>query len=178
MRELASTGSISWQGNDHVRGRCRKNPDPLKAVADAMEAAVEAAKEGAADTRESAERVLPVAGMMLGKFAYNTCYAVSYRIVFSTVFLARSVPQDNAMVHGLVDGARAARDMVQKMKARHETCLVDLDLRPTARIGAKAEALRLLGRARSELEFLRPDELLDDLPAQLLGLQQCIHNVG
>ncbi|MBN9099179.1 MAG: alpha-E domain-containing protein [Pseudonocardia sp.] len=59
-----------------------------------------------------------------------------------------------------------------------ETCLVDLDLRPTARIGAKAEALRLLGRARSELEFLRPDELLDDLSSQLLGLQQCIHNVG
>jgi uncharacterized alpha-E superfamily protein len=46
-----------------------------------------------------------------------------------------------------------------------ETCLIELDNRPTVRIGAKAEALRLLGRARSELEFLRPDELLDDLPA-------------
>ncbi len=59
-----------------------------------------------------------------------------------------------------------------------ETCLVDLDNRPTARIGAKAEALRLLGRARSELEFLRPEELLDDLPTQLMGLQACIHDVG
>jgi uncharacterized alpha-E superfamily protein len=59
-----------------------------------------------------------------------------------------------------------------------ETCLVDLDLRPTARVGSKAEALRLLGRARSELEFLRPEELLDDLPTQLLGLQQCIQHVG
>ena len=28
--------------------------------------------------------------------------------------------------------------------------------RPSSRIGSKAEALRLLGRARSELEFLRP----------------------
>ena len=46
------------------------------------------------------------------------------------------------------------------------------------RIGAKAEALRLLGRARSELEFLRPEELLDDLSAQLLGLQQTIRDVG
>jgi uncharacterized alpha-E superfamily protein len=46
------------------------------------------------------------------------------------------------------------------------------------RIGAKAEALRLLGRARSELEFLRPDELLDDLPAQLTGLQETIRDVG
>jgi uncharacterized alpha-E superfamily protein len=59
-----------------------------------------------------------------------------------------------------------------------ETCLAELDNRPSARIGAKAEALRLLGRARSELEFLRPDELLDDLPAHLLGLQACIRDVG
>jgi len=59
-----------------------------------------------------------------------------------------------------------------------ETCLVDLDHRPSARIGAKAEALRLLGRARSELEFLRPEELLDDLPSQLMGLQACIRDVG
>jgi uncharacterized alpha-E superfamily protein len=41
-----------------------------------------------------------------------------------------------------------------------------------------AEALRLLGRARSELEFLRPEELLDDLPALLLGLQETIRDVG
>ena len=53
-----------------------------------------------------------------------------------------------------------------------ETCLIELDNRPTVRIGAKAEALRLLGRARSELEFLRPDELLDDLPSQLKGLRK------
>jgi uncharacterized alpha-E superfamily protein len=59
-----------------------------------------------------------------------------------------------------------------------ETCLSELDNRPSARIGAKAEALRLLGRARSELEFLRPEELLDDLSAQLLGLQQTIRDVG
>jgi uncharacterized alpha-E superfamily protein len=59
-----------------------------------------------------------------------------------------------------------------------ELCLQQLDDRPTVRVGAKAEALRLLGRARSELEFLRPEELLDDLPAQLEGLQECIREVG
>lgn len=59
-----------------------------------------------------------------------------------------------------------------------ELCLTELDNRPTARIGAKGEALRLLGRARSELEFLRPEELLDDLATQLLGLQRCIRDVG
>lgn len=59
-----------------------------------------------------------------------------------------------------------------------ENCLQQLDHRPNARVGAKDEALRLLGRARSELEFLRPEELLDDLPALLTGLQKCIREVG
>lgn len=59
-----------------------------------------------------------------------------------------------------------------------ELCLQQLDNRPTARVGSKAEALRLLGRARSELEFLRPEELLDDLPTQLEDLQECIREVG
>ena len=99
--------------------------DPLKAVADAMEAAVEAAKEGAADARETAERVLPVAGTMFAKFAYNTCYAISYGVVFPSVLLAKSVPHDNALVHGLIDGARAAVDMVEEMKARNDTPQVE-----------------------------------------------------
>jgi hypothetical protein len=93
-----------------------ENSDPLKAVADAMEAAVEAAKEGATEAREAAGNALPVASGLLAKFAYNACYSISYGVVFPTVLVARSVPQDNALVHGLVDGARAALDMVDEMK--------------------------------------------------------------
>jgi hypothetical protein len=96
-----------------------EGPDPLKAVADAMEAAVEAAKEGAADAREAAERALPVAGGMLSKLAYNTCYTISYGVVFPSVLLARSVPQNNAVVNGLVDGARAAMDLVGEMRSKN-----------------------------------------------------------
>ncbi len=59
-----------------------------------------------------------------------------------------------------------------------ETCLAELDSRPSQRIGARAEAQRLLGRARSELEFLRPEDLLVDLPARLVGLQECIKETG
>src|SRR5882757_4437578 len=59
-----------------------------------------------------------------------------------------------------------------------ESCLQQLDRRPTVRIGAKHEALRLLGRARSELEFLRPQDLLEDLPTQLGGLQETIREAG
>ncbi|WP_278315093.1 alpha-E domain-containing protein [Lolliginicoccus levis] len=51
-----------------------------------------------------------------------------------------------------------------------ETALEELDNRPRSRIGARAEAPRLLGRARSELEFLRPGMLLEELQPRLLAL--------
>jgi hypothetical protein len=90
--------------------------DPLKAVADAMDAAVRAAKEGAEDARTTAVEALPAAGQMLSRLVYNTCYAVSYGVVFPTVFVARSLPANNAAMHGFVDGAHAAVDMVREMK--------------------------------------------------------------
>ena len=90
--------------------------DPLKTVADALESAVQAAKDGAANAREAAEQFLPESGSILSKFAYNTCYAVSYGLVFPSVFLAQSIPHNNAFVHGLIDGAHAARDMAAEMK--------------------------------------------------------------
>jgi hypothetical protein len=39
-------------------------------------------------------------------------------VVFPTVLVARSVPKDNPLVHGLVDGAHAAVDMVDEMRKR------------------------------------------------------------
>jgi hypothetical protein len=92
--------------------------DPLKAVADAMDAAVRAAKEGAEDARTTAIEALPAAGQMLSRLVYNTCYAVSYGVVFPTVFVAQSLPANNAAVHGFVDGAHAAADMVREMKQK------------------------------------------------------------
>jgi len=46
------------------------------------------------------------------------------------------------------------------------------------RAGAGAEARRLLGRARSELEFVRPGALLDSLENRLAGLQATCRDVG
>jgi uncharacterized alpha-E superfamily protein len=46
------------------------------------------------------------------------------------------------------------------------------------RAGTGAEARRLLGRARSELEFVRPGALLDSLENRLAGLQATCRDVG
>lgn len=50
--------------------------------------------------------------------------------------------------------------------------------RPHDRLGATAEAQRLLGRARSELEFLPPGALLESLDTRLAGLQKTCRDVG
>ncbi|MBV9350131.1 MAG: alpha-E domain-containing protein [Mycobacterium sp.] len=49
---------------------------------------------------------------------------------------------------------------------------------PHSRVGARAEAQRLLGRARSELEFIEPGVLLESLEARLAGLQKTCRDVG
>jgi hypothetical protein len=95
--------------------------DPLKAVADAMDAAVKAAKEGAEDARSTAADALPAAGQMVSRLVYNTCYALSYGVVFPTVLAARSIPTNNAAVHGFIDGAHAAMDMVHEMKPKRDS---------------------------------------------------------
>jgi uncharacterized alpha-E superfamily protein len=59
-----------------------------------------------------------------------------------------------------------------------EACLEQLDHQPSVRVGARAEALRLLGQARSDLEFLRPHDLLEDLPRRLKALQATVRDVG
>ncbi|MBT0565407.1 alpha-E domain-containing protein [Williamsia sp. CHRR-6] len=59
-----------------------------------------------------------------------------------------------------------------------EECLMNLDNRPNSRVGAQAEAQRLLGRARSALEFMQPGRLLDGLQRRLLELQETCRDVN
>jgi uncharacterized alpha-E superfamily protein len=58
-----------------------------------------------------------------------------------------------------------------------ETCLVELD--PTSsRAGVDDGARRLLGRARTDLQFRTSDELLDELPEVLDMLQRTVAEAG
>jgi hypothetical protein len=103
-----------------ARNAAAKTPsrDPLKTVADALDMAVKAAKDGAVDAKVTAGKMLPAAGQFLSRFVYTTSYTVSYGIVFPAVLLAKSIPANNPIVHGFVDGAHAASDMVVQMKNR------------------------------------------------------------
>jgi hypothetical protein len=104
--------------------------DPLKTVADALDVAVRAAKDGAADAKATAGKMLPAAGRFLSRFVYTTSYTLSYGVVFPAVLIAKSMPANNAVVHGFVDGAKAANDMVAQMKNRRlESATVPARLR-------------------------------------------------
>jgi hypothetical protein len=92
--------------------------DPLKTIADALDSAVRAAKDGVADAKATAGKVFPVTGRFLSQFVYATSYTVSYGVVFPAVLIAKSIPANNAIVHGLVEGAQAANDKVVQMKSR------------------------------------------------------------
>jgi uncharacterized alpha-E superfamily protein len=59
-----------------------------------------------------------------------------------------------------------------------EHSLDELLHNPQSRIGATAEAQRLLGQARSELEFVQPGVLLESLDSRLAGLQETCSDVG
>jgi len=92
--------------------------DPLRAVADAMDAAVQAAKDGAEHARTRATDALPAASQFLSQAVYKASYSVSFGVVFPAMLVARWLPKDNAVVHGLIDGAQAAIEMVDEMRSR------------------------------------------------------------
>lgn len=58
-----------------------------------------------------------------------------------------------------------------------EQNLAEIEKRPS-RVGEQAEALLILGRARSSLEFLEPGRLLDGLQERLLDLQDTCRAVN
>ena len=82
----------------------------------ANETALQAAKNGAADARATAENALPAATRFVSRMLYTTTYSLSYGMVFPVVFIARSIPANNAVVQGLIDGALAATDWVDELK--------------------------------------------------------------
>jgi len=92
--------------------------DPLRAVADAMDAAVRAAKEGGDRALAAATDAVPAVGQFASQAVYKTCYSVSFCAVLPMVLIARLIPRDNAAVHGLIDGAHAAIDFADQMKSR------------------------------------------------------------
>jgi len=53
---------------------------------------------------------------LVSRVTYQAGYAFSYGLVFPVAFVVKVIP-DNAVVHGLVDGANAAINSVGGMRS-------------------------------------------------------------
>ena len=97
--------------------RAGAKSDRVASASGIVEHGRQAAQAGASDARDAAARTWSATSLFLSRFVYTTCYAVSYGVVFPAVFLAHSIPQNNAVVRGLIDGAQAAILKVDELGA-------------------------------------------------------------
>src|SRR5690606_13384267 len=93
-------------------------------------------------------------------------YLRTYRGVLDARLVAEFILLDQLFPRSVFRSVRLAED-----------CLRELGQLPDGSRGPRNEAQRLLGRARSELEFLPPGMLLEDLEQRLWSLQRTCHEV-
>jgi hypothetical protein len=62
---------------------------------------------------DDSNELVPRAMRGMSRMAYTSSYWLSYGVVYATVFAAHSLPQENPVMHGLRDGARAAMDALK-----------------------------------------------------------------
>jgi hypothetical protein len=79
-----------------------------EAMRDAAATASDHALQHAAKVRQSASDA-GIAGS-ISRLTYTGAYALAYGVVYATVFVARSLPQENPVMHGFRDGGQAAMD--------------------------------------------------------------------
>ena len=91
--------------------------DAGQSSAGTLELVTRAARDGAADARDAATRTWAATSLFASRFVYTTCYTVSYGAVFPVMLLARSIPQNNSAVRGLIDGAQAARHKAEQLQS-------------------------------------------------------------
>jgi hypothetical protein len=66
--------------------------------------------EHAAETPDTASEAGYSALQTISRMIYTGSYALAYGVVYATVFIAQSLPQENPVMHGLRDGGQAAMD--------------------------------------------------------------------
>jgi hypothetical protein len=64
-------------------------------------------------SEDHAKELVPSTMQGLSRLAYSGSYWLSYGVVYATVFVAHSLPQENPVMHGLRDGASAAIDALK-----------------------------------------------------------------
>ena len=93
------------------------NDEPVRETGSTIQVMTKAAKDGAADAKEAAVKLWSNTSLFFSRFVYTTSYTISYGVVFPTVLIARSIPKNNILVKGLIEGAEAASAKVDEIRA-------------------------------------------------------------
>jgi hypothetical protein len=91
--------------------------DPFEALAAAVSAAAEAAEQTSANGEPKRGKRHGPPDDPLGKAIYSAAFGVGYGVALPTLLLIGMLP-DNAVGRGLRDGARAARETVDRRRKR------------------------------------------------------------
>jgi hypothetical protein len=111
---------ISVRGNPMSAHASRTAVGTVDRTANAVGSAFESVKHGASEIQTRVVDALPATSHFLARVVYKSAYAVSFGVTFPVMMFVRILPKDNALVHGVVDGALAARDQVYEWSAEHE----------------------------------------------------------
>ena len=82
----------------------------MQSIAEAMREAARTTPEPAAEMGKPTNAAGPRALETISRMVYTGSYVLAYGVVYSAVFVAQSLPQDNPVMHGLRDGGKAAAD--------------------------------------------------------------------
>ena len=77
-----------------------------------------AVQDGIADARAKVEEAWPKVTETLNKGLYKLAYGLAFGVTFPVVLVAKSIPQNNCVVWGLVDGANSARAAVNRLTVK------------------------------------------------------------
>jgi hypothetical protein len=81
----------------------------MRSVADAVRDASKTATEHAIVVKNVGTGLM----RSVSRISYTSAYAISFGIVYTAVFVTQWLPQDNPVMDGFSDGARAAMDSLK-----------------------------------------------------------------
>lgn len=97
---------------DEIAKTTEADEAAMRSIADAMRDAAATASERAAQVKQAASEAGPKALETMSQMFYTGSYVLAYGVVYATVFVAQSLPQENPIIRGFRDGGKAAVDEV------------------------------------------------------------------
>jgi hypothetical protein len=85
----------------------------VKGVKKTRARVTEAVQEGTAQAKQTAAGVLPAAGELASKTLYGICYNAAFGVTFAALTIARLIPTESPVAHGLHDGTKAAVKLIE-----------------------------------------------------------------